>query len=76
MSITEIFTLWSAACLLGLKYKLTAHKIHIAVKEQNVVNRLVYREIFVSYAAIYSLAVIYYIWQMVCMPGVIRKKWP
>ena len=27
------FTLWSAACLLGLKYKMTAHKIHTAVKE-------------------------------------------
>jgi hypothetical protein len=37
------FTLWSAACLLGLKYKMTAHKIHTAVKEQNVANRASYQ---------------------------------
>jgi len=36
---TSIVTLWSAACLLGLKYKMTAHKIHMAVSKHALVDR-------------------------------------
>jgi hypothetical protein len=33
LAVFSIFLLWSAACLLGLKYKMISHKIHVAVSE-------------------------------------------
>lgn len=55
---------------------MTAHKIHIAVREHDVVNRASYRQIFWQFAGVYLLSLAYYFYMMVTIPGVMTLEWP
>jgi hypothetical protein len=72
----SFFTLWSAACLLGLKYKMTAHKIHIAVSEHSLVDHARYRQILNQFTGIFALCLMYFALMMTIIPGILMGGWP
>jgi hypothetical protein len=72
-----MFTLMSAACLLGLKYKMTAHKITIAVREHTLVNRASYKQIVHRFLIIFAVCFIYFAYSVIVTIGIESSKdWP
>lgn len=76
LTTTSIVTLWSAACLLGLKYKMTAHKIHMAVSKHALVDRKDYQEIFNWFTGVFALCLVYYVYAVIIICGISLLGWP
>jgi len=57
----DCYLLWTAAILLGVKYKMTAYKIHSAVVELSVANRDFYREVVIGYAVLYLFSFLVFV---------------
>lgn len=72
----SMFSLQCAACLLGLKYKMTAHKITIAVREHTIVKRATYRQIVQRFAIVFGFCLLYSIFEIIVTIGVQVKDWP
>jgi hypothetical protein len=76
ISVVNIFLLWTAAVLLGVKYKMTALKIHSAVVELNVVNRLFYREVFIGFGCLYLFSFGFFIFEYIAVNKILKNEWP
>lgn len=76
LTTTSLFSFWSAACLLGLKYKMTAHKIHMAVSEHTLVDRKSYQQIFNRFTGVFAFCLLYYVFAMIIIPGTLLRGWP
>ena len=71
----NIFVLWSAAVLLGVKYKMTAEKIHAAISELSVASRVYYKEVVILYGGLYSISFLLFIYLMCAIPKVMKGEW-
>lgn len=58
MQSIDFYLLWCAALLLGVKYKMTALKIHSAVCHSEVTDRRFYRDVMVRYGGLFALSTI------------------
>jgi hypothetical protein len=68
--------LWSTSLLLGVKYKMTAHRIHSAVCELNVANRKFQKEIATRYGGLFVSALVFYLLYLVLFPRVMAGELP
>ncbi len=73
---TANMLLWTASLLLGVKYKMTAYRIHSAVCELNVANRKFQREIAIRYGGLLVSAIVFYVAYMTIMPKVMKGELP
>ena len=73
---TANFLLWTTSLLLGVKYKITAYRIHSAVCELNVANRKFTREIALRYGGLLASAFVFYILYIIIMPLVLKGELP
>lgn len=70
------FTLWSAACCLGVKFKMVSNQIHSAVMDLNVVSRVSLRSVLLGFGTLYALSVLYLILRLVLVFNVTGGRWP
>ena len=63
--IVAYFVLWSAACLLGVKFKMTSNEIHSAVMDMNVLSHGNIRSLLVGFGTLYAVSVIYLVLRVV-----------
>jgi hypothetical protein len=56
--------------MLGMKYKMTALKIHAAVCELSVANRMYYKEVVIGFGALYTGSFLFYLYMMIIIPKV------
>lgn len=68
--------LWSTSLLLGVKYKMTAYRIHSAVCELNVANRKFQKEIAARYGGLFASALIFYLLYLILFPRVMAGELP
>lgn len=74
-SQANMFFLWTAAVLLGIKFKMTAQKIHSAVIDCQVVNRGVYREVVCAYGSLYAVSVLFFTFEIVVICKTLQGEW-
>lgn len=74
-SQVNVFFLWTAAILLGIKYKMTALKIHSAVIDCQVVNRSVYREVVCGYGSLYAVSVLFFAFEICVICKTLQGDW-
>ena len=76
ITLLQIFCMWIAACILGLKYKMTALKISNAINYGDTVKRDSYKKSLVTFRRICYLSIVYFSFVLVVLPGVMVADWP
>ena len=59
LMLAAYFVLWSAACLLGVKFKMTSNEIHSAVMDMNVLSHGNIRSLLVGFGTLYAVSVLF-----------------
>lgn len=72
----QVFFLWVASCILGLKYKMTALKVSNAINNFDVVKRDSYKQNFVIFKCIGYLSLLYFTAWLIIISGVLIIGWP
>lgn len=76
LTILDLYVLWSQAVILGVKYKLTALKIHAAVCDLSVANRSFYKEVVIGYGGLYSTSFLSVLYMIIVDVKIMKGLWP
>lgn len=69
----DVYILWSAACILGIKYEQTAVKVHAAVCEANVASRKFYQKVYLTYSLLFVISFLVFVYWLIALSHVYTK---